>query len=164
MSNTLEFDLARLTAQSSGPNPKEPGGGLPMYTRQEILACLAEVPHTAFHCLMAKYCGDQFSEREVLHFVQRMSIWEWFDNPAHATKRIEAGQLKRVAEVAVLAWINPHAPHAISQAARAAYIGAAEETYRRTFQDHFAWINGELQHLEAIGNKVYLLRKFGPKN
>jgi hypothetical protein len=164
MSNTVEFDLARLTAQSSGPNPKEPGGGLPQYTRQEILACLAEVPHASFYCLLAKYCGDEQAERQVLKRIRRMSIKEWFDNPEHTTKRIEAGQLKKLAEVAVLAWINPRAPHGASQATRAAYIGAAEETYRRNFQDHFSWITGELQYLESLGARIYMLRKYGRRN
>jgi hypothetical protein len=164
MSNTVEFDLARLTAQSSGPNPKEPGGGLPMYTRQEILACLAEVPHTAFHCLMAKYCGDDLSAHEVLRRARMMSLQEWFTNAEHTTKKIEAGQLNKVAELAVLAWLNPHGPHSESNQTRSTYTGIPFGTWRANFQSHYGWIVGELEYFERLGDSTYRNRKYGHKD
>ena len=52
--SSIEYDIMRLTAQTSEPNPKEPGGGLPVYSVEELRACLAEVPHLSWHCLLAK--------------------------------------------------------------------------------------------------------------
>jgi len=162
MSALLEFDLVRLTAQSTGQNPKEPGGGKPEYTKSDILACAAEMPHLAWHCVMAKYCDDKLSERELLNRAHRMSVAEWFDNPEHRTKSIKAGQLIRVAELAVLAYLMPACQHAVSYGTRALYAGCRSGKWQDNFQSHYEWIVSELDYQERIAAKAYRLRKKGP--
>lgn len=158
---TLEFDLVRLTAQSSGPNPKEPGGGEPAYTRAEIMALIAEVPHVAFHALMAKYCGDDQSVQTLLDWVHRKNIWEWYDNTENALKRIHTLELRRVAEVALLAWLNPHAPVAQNYETRGAYLGCGGDRFKRVFQRHYNKLLGELDYQEQIGIRVHSQKKYG---
>lgn len=161
--STFEFDYCRLDAKSSGPNPKEPGGGEPIYSNEEIRACLAEVPHLAWHCILAKFHSDQRSEREVLRRLKMMSIAEWFTNPEHATKSIKAGQLNRVAELALLSWLNPRCAHSQSTTTRAAYVEMAHGTWRANFQGHYAWLLSELDYLERLADSAYRKRKYGPR-
>lgn len=158
---SIEFDLMRLTAQSSGPNPKEPGGGKPNYSVAELRACLAEVPHLAWHCLLAKYHQDQHSEHHLLAEAQRLSMKEWFTNPAHRLKTIQAGQLTKVAELAVLCYLLPSLPHNTNYTSRAAFCECDHRKWRSTFQDHFNWLINELAYNERIGEKAYKLRKYG---
>lgn len=160
---TIEFDLVRLTAQSSGPNPKEPGGGMPEYSRAEIMALIAEVPHMAFHALMAKYCGDELSIKALLEWLHRKSIAEWFTNPEHATKKIEARELRRLVEVSLLSWLNPRSPQATNYETRGAYLNCSADRFKRVFQSHHCWIQGELGYLEQLGIRVHASRKYGPK-
>lgn len=161
MSDTVEFDLVRLTAQSSGPDQKEPGGGQPAYSVAEIRACLGEVPWISFHCLLAKYCDDETSIQEVLRHTQRLVLNEWFNGSAYMTTAIKPGQLKRVAELAVISWVNPLARHTTSLESRAAYAKASRETFRTNFQQLYAWALGELVYLEDLGDRVYRSRKYG---
>lgn len=161
MSALLEFDLVRLTAQSKGQDPKQPGGGVPEYTKADILACAAEMPHIAWHCIMAKYCGDKLSERELLDRAHRISIAEWFDNPEHRLKNIRAGQLIKVAELSVLAYLMPACQHAMSYGTRAIYAGCRSSKWQECFQSHYEWIIGELEYAERIGAKAYRARKKG---
>jgi hypothetical protein len=161
--STIEYDLSRMTVQSSGPNPKEPGGGEPEYSREELMACAAEMPHLAWHCLLAKHHQDQLSERELLKRAHMMSILEWFTNPEHRLKPIQAGQLARVAELAVLCYLMPKIPHATSYTHRAAFAGCGHDKFKTTFQSHLDWIIRELEYTERIGVRTYLERKYGPR-
>jgi len=158
---TIEYDLMRLTAQTSGPNPKEPGGGQPEYSVEELRACAAEMPHVAWHCLLAKYHQDELSERELLRLVQHWSLHEWFTNPEHQTKKIEAGQLNRVNELAVLCYLLPRIPHAENYSSRAAFSGCNHELWKRNFQSHFTFLMRELEYNEHIGKRAYRERKYG---
>lgn len=159
--STLEYDLVRMTAQSKGSDPKEPGGGSPEYSVEELRACLAEVPHLSWHCLLAKYHQDQQSEKELLKRAHMMSLREWFTNAEHRTKTIQAGQLARVAELAVLCFLLPKLPHASNYTTRAAFVGCGHDKWRGTFQTHFDWIVRELEYQERIGDRAYRDRKFG---
>lgn len=159
---TVEYQLARLTAQSKGANPKEPGGGIPTMTREDIAALASEAPHMAWHALMAKYCDDAISEKRLLQHIHLLNIDEWFTNPKYATTKAAPMQLNKLAELAVLGWVNPQCPHAKAVETRAAFIGAARETYRRVFQDHYAYLLGELGHLEQLGiTAFYRSKKHG---
>ena len=143
--------LARLTAQSNGPNPKEPGGGLPTFTAADISLIASVAPHMSWHALMAKYCDDLHSRMEIREFAHTISRMEWFSNPAYETIRIEARQLNKLADLAVMGWVSPKAPATATLETRAAYIGAGYETYRRVFQGHYAFIVGELAFLQTVG-------------
>jgi hypothetical protein len=148
---SIEYMLARLTAQTGNLDPRIPGGGIPELTAADISLIAAAAPHMSYHALMAKYCDDQISEREILAWAHRTSLDEWFTNPAHATTPVQARQLNRLAELTVLAWINPQLPHGTSIPTRAAYIGANHDTFRHNFQSHYAFLTGELGYLERIG-------------
>jgi hypothetical protein len=143
--------LARLTAQTSWADTRIPGGGKPELTVADISVIAAAAPHMSYHALMTKYCDDQGSERVLLSWTHQTSLDEWFTNPQYAALRIEARQLNRLAELALLAWLKPQAPHATTIQSRAAYVGANHETFRRNFQAHYAFLIGELGFLEQIG-------------
>lgn len=156
----MEIDkmLARLTAQSNGPNPKEPGGGAPVFTAADISLIASVAPHMSWHALMAKHCDDLHSKLKILEFAHTTSRMEWFSNPAYSTIRIEAQQLNKLADLAVMGWISPRAKATATLETRAAYIGANYETYRKNFQPHYAFITGELAFLESVGATA--IRKF----
>lgn len=169
---TLEFDLVRLTAQSRC-DPKNPAGGKPEYTAADISACLSEVRansddrelwQAVFHLLLAKYCGDERSARKVLAWLRTTSIVEWFTNAEHALKRIEPGQVARVTEVALLAYLYPHIEHAANYRTRAAYVGCGQDIWKRVYQPHYAWLLGELAYLEHLGRAAYRFRKYGVRS
>jgi len=157
---SIEYMLARLTAQTNWDS-RIPGGGVPELTVADISVIAAAAPHMSYHALMVKYCDDQLSERALLSWLHQTSLDEWFTNPDYASVRIEARQLNRLAELAMLAWLRPSHPHATSIQTRAAYIGANHETFRRNYQAHYAFLLGELGLLEQIGLRA--LREFRGK-
>ena len=60
---TIEFQLARITAQSKNADPKIIKGGLTELTPEDIRLAVSYIREPlAFHALMAKYCGDGTSE------------------------------------------------------------------------------------------------------
>lgn len=150
----IENLLARLTAQSSGPNPKEPGGGVPEFTAADISLIASRAPSASFHALMARCCDDPISVRELGHWAFNESINEWFSNSAREAIRIEARQLKKLTALAVASWLNPHIPQAQSIEARAGWVGAAKETYRTNLHPHLAYLQQELDYLAAVGSRA----------
>lgn len=155
---SIEYMLARLTAQTTWRDHHMPAGGKPELTAADISVIAAHAPHMSFHALMAKYCDDAISEKAIMSWAHQTSLDEWFTNPTYAAVRIEARQLNRMAELAVLAWLHPRLPHATSIATKAAFVGANHETFRRNFQAHYAFVVGELGFLEAVGLEA--VRKF----
>jgi hypothetical protein len=154
----IENMLARLTAQSNGPNPKEPSGGLPTFTAADISLIASSAPHMAWHALMAKYCDDLQSRLEIREYTHTISRMEWFSNPAYETIRVEARQLNKLADLVVMCWLNPRVPAGATLESRSAYVGMNHETYRRNFQPHYAHLAGELGFLQQVGERA--VRRF----
>ena len=159
--SSIEYMLVKLTAQSSGPNPKDPGGGVPQFTAADISLIASAAPHMAYHAMMAKFCDDAISEKALLEWARKTAIEEWCSNPAYAALRIEARQLNRMAELVVLTFVNPQIPHAKTTVSMAAYVGAAETTYRRNFSPLYSFLAGEIGYLEQIGTRAILKFRYG---
>lgn len=153
---TIEYLLARLTAQSPGPRPKEPGKGKPTLTAADISLISSHAPHMSYHALMAKICDDRISEREILKWAKRISLAEWFSNPLYAEVSCSARALNKLPELAVLAWINPQLPHAANIKNQAAFVNENPETYRKKYRNHFAFLLGELAYLEEVGRRAVM--------
>ena len=158
---SIEFMLARLTAQSAGLEV-DPARGKPELTREDVMLIASAAPPICFHALMAKCCDDQISVKKLLEWVWEKSLKEWFSNSENQAIKVEARQMNRMAELAVLAFLNPQCPHATSTTTRAAYIGANEHTYRKNFQPHYAFLAGELGFLESLGKRA--IYKFKGRN
>jgi hypothetical protein len=151
---SIEYLLARLTAQTNWKDKQMPGGGVPELSVADISVIAAAAPHPSFHALMAKYCDDQASESAIIKWTHEHSRKEWFTNPDLRSIRFEARQLNLLDELAVLAWLNQASQHAVSISTRAAYVGVNHETFRRNFQEHFAFLVGELGLIEQIGTRA----------
>lgn len=146
----LDSLLASLAARSLGVDPNKIVGGVPEITREDILAIASNARKPHFHMLMAKYCGDEYSRARIERWMLRKCIAEWFVNPAYQTVRLEARQLKKLSDLAVMCWLNPQESHAATLRTRAAFIGAQHDTYRNRFEPHYAFLLGELGHYEAV--------------
>lgn len=143
--------LARMTAQSSGPNPKEPGGGVSELTASDISLIASHAPPLSWHALMVKCCHDKISLRELIVWAHDVSLTEWFLNPANENANIKPGQVNRLVELSIIGWFNPQAKEVATVAARSAYIRAVHNTYKNVYQAHYAFLTGELGYVEAVG-------------
>jgi len=151
---SIENMLARLTAQTNWKDNQMPGGGKPELTAADISVIAAQAPHMSFHALMAKNCDDAISAKELLIWVRETSLVEWFSNDGYASIRFEARQLKRLCELAMQVFINPNHPDGQTQEARAAFVGVSHDTFKRSFQVHYAYLLQELGYLEQVGERA----------
>lgn len=157
---SVEYLLARLTAQSSGPRPKEPGGGKPILTREDIAAMAGDTKPMSYHALMTKYCQDSISDLQLRLWLHKVSLDEWFRQPEHHDTPTKASQLKRLPELAILGWANPKCPHALAIGTRAVFTGCTADIFKRNYQKHYAFLLRHLDGLEYDGLlAVYRARK-----
>ncbi len=140
----LDSMIASLGAGTLAADPKKIPGGVPTLTHEDILAFTANASRHEFQLLLAKYVGDESARGRVEKWLVRVSIREWFINPAYRTVRLEAQQLLKLTELAVRCWLNPQDKPALSKRSRAAFIGAQIDQYRSRFEPHYAFLVGEL--------------------
>ena len=146
--------LARMTAQSSGPNPKEPGGGVAMYTAADISLIASSAPHMSFHALMVKCCHDPISLKVIYSWLRRVSVEDWFNNEENNQRTIQISQANKLISLAILAWDNPLAPDVKTTADIARSIGTAYGTFQTRYQRHYHYLVKELQYVEAVGRSA----------
>lgn len=163
MSEVVERDMSRMNVQSNWPDKDMAPGGPPLYSVAELRACLAETPHLSFHCLLAMYCGDRISIEEIKVKSLSMLITEWFDNAKYRGIALKPGQLRKIAELAVRAWLNPRDEKTTSLDARAAYIGSSRETFRTNYLELYSWMIAELNYHLEVGDRSYRTWKYGKR-
>lgn len=151
---SVEKLFARLTAQSSGPNPKEPGGGKPEFTAADISLIASHAPHMSFHALMVKNCHDEHSLEKLYTWTQDTSLTEWFLNPKNTNAVIQPGQVNRLMELAIIGWCNPNSVDAKTLPSRAKYVKVNHETFKYKYQPHYNFLTGELDYIEEIGRRA----------
>jgi hypothetical protein len=145
---SMEFFLIRLTAQSKGSDPKEPGGGAPKYSPsdvQMIAACVESLP--AYYAAMAKVSGDERAAVRLLEMAHMVSEREWRNNPRNREIRHTLNELQRVVEVAVLRFLNPHDEEGKprNEEWMAKYVGVAWRTWKQNYKDHQTYIEHQLE-------------------
>jgi ubiquinone biosynthesis protein UbiJ len=145
---SMEFFLIRLTAQSKGSDPKEPGGGAPKYSPadvQMIVACVESLP--AYYAAMAKVSGDERAAVRLLEMARMVSENEWRKNPRNREIRHTLNELDRVVEIAVLMFLNPHNKKGEPRTEEwmAKYVGVAWRTWKQNYKDHQTFIQQQLQ-------------------
>ena len=151
---SIEHLLARLTPQSTGTDPRMPGGGKPELTAADISLIASHAPHMSFHALMTKYCHDRISLQKLYVWLHNTSLTEWFLNPVNENVSIHVGQVNRLVDLAIIGWYDPAAQEAATLPSRASYIKANHETFKRKYQTHFNYLTGELDLYEAIGRRA----------
>lgn len=153
----LDSMIASLGAGTLAADPKKIPGGAPTLTHEDILAFTANASRLEFQLLMAKYVGDEFARSRVEKWLLRVSIREWFTNPAYRTTRLEAQQLLKLSGLAVRCWLNPQDKQAVSKRSRSAFIGTHIDQYRTRFEPHYAFLVGELGfHEQAALRAVFV--------
>ena len=144
----LDSLLASLAARSLGADPNKITGGVPSITREDIMALAAAANRLEFQLLMAKYVGDEAARVRVEKWLLKISLREWFTNPAFRTVQLETQQLPKLSRLAVKCWMNPEDRDVATKRSRATFIGAQIDTYRNRFEPHYAFLIGELGHHE----------------
>ena len=104
----VEFQLARLTAQSKRSNPKIPTGGAPEITVEDVRTALVSCPRPVYLAVAAKVCQCERAELELRKVAHRVSSIEWRRNPMNYRTRASLEQIDLIADAAVLAFLNPN--------------------------------------------------------
>ena len=145
---SLEFQLARaFTAQSKWADPKIIRGGKVELTADDIRAAVSMATgRYTFHAMVAKYCNDPHSEAVLLDWVE---IQSWL----RLGERYPKTDFKRevnvkLAELAVLFFLNPTQGLARGDAGNASYIGCHRNTWITKYRNHFKELTAMLLDLE----------------
>jgi hypothetical protein len=154
LSANPEFYLVRLTAQSNGPNPKEPGGGIPEFTQQDIqqlISCIREP--LVYAAINAKYCQNELAESFLLEAFRRLSRDAWHGNAAYRAIPVTTAILDGLAESAIIAYLCPIAPDKTARGYEwaAAYVGKDRKTFRYNYQAHWRSMSNKLAEYESEG-------------
>jgi hypothetical protein len=150
---SLQHVMTRITERTAWPNP-DAVGGPPEYTVGDCALIASQAPHMSFHAIMAKFCGDVISANRIHSWLHDTSLTEWFLNPVNERRTVGIGQVNKLVELAIIGWAVPFAAEVSTIASRAAYIGAAKETYRTRYQPHYSYLTGELSFLEHVARRA----------
>ena len=151
---SVEILLARLTAQSTGSDPKQPTGGKPEFNAGDISLIASQAPHMSFHALMTKCCHDPISADRLYIWLHNASLTEWFLNPRIAHASIVVNQVNRLVVLSLIGWALPNAKETATIDNMAAYIHSGFDTYKRKYQAHYSFLTGELDFLEKVGSRA----------
>lgn len=156
---SLEFYLARLTTQSPGFEPWKISGTKPALTEADIRSALASsTTATQFHALLAKYCADPRSERELLELTRIRSGIRFLEH--YPTYPIRGEVNQAIAESAVLYYVSPLLGQRRGDTGNAAHAGVARNTWAKYYRTHFQALTAELFEHERSG-LVRIARSLG---
>lgn len=147
---SLEFYLARITARSRGFEPGIAHGTKPALTEADIRSAVSVgTSPLEFHALMAKYCADPLSERELLDRTRiRSGILFMETWPSYPIR----GEVNRaIAESAVLYFVSPILGQKRGDAGNAAHAGVGRNTWAKYYRSHFKNITRDLFEYERRG-------------
>lgn len=143
---TIEFQLAKLAGGSLWRDPRDPPGGRPRLTVDELRAAfsIADLDPEEFDAMMTKYVQDRTSEERLVERVKRYSIEVFFDR--YPDYPITANRNQGIAESAVLWFANPELGRKRGEGGAAIHVGVSAPTWRRYYRDHWkattAWLFG----------------------
>ena len=160
---SIEYQLARITAQSKWSDPKVIKGGLPVLTPDDIRAAvsMATSPYTYF-ALMAKHCQQQSSERALY---QMLEVQSWLHyGEKYPQRQISRDENRKVAELSVLYFLCPEQGIKRGDQGHALYLGVHRNTWSQKFKAHFQDLTKFLFELEqqGVAEVVRVLRRSSP--
>lgn len=149
--SSIEFLLANLTAQTNDLKPRVQGNK-PEFSAAFIAQCVGRIPDwVVYHAAMAKYCDDEIATHELNVCMEK---WAWLEAgrkyPARSFKRADVG---RVAELAVLFFLNPAFEYRRKVSQCAAFVGVAPKTWESKYNNIRTMIIHELAELQSAANR-----------
>lgn len=154
MTASIEYLIIRAFPQSSGgSDPKRVPGGLPKYSTQHIQMVQSIVKGPAYYAMMSCH-GDEMAEARLMDWTKTESIREWHENPINHKVPATTRELHRIAEVAVIKFIQPrnNKGEMWPDAWAWKYIGhggqeLSEKKWRARFRNHQHYLEGRLDAL-----------------
>lgn len=155
---TLDFQLARLTAQSRGADPNQVKGGKPE-TPVEIIRLMAAHIESlpAYYAVIAKSCGDDIAVDNLCDIAISFSWREWRRNEHKRKTRISVERLNQATLAAVMMFLCPFYKTAEGETKRrddewaARFAQTTDKKWAKDFADHSRLIVQRLTELEASG-------------
>ena len=142
------YQIARLTPQSKGTDPRRPPGGIPRFTAEDIrLAVSLRTRAVAYHALMAGHCQDQMSEYRMIELISERSSRLYLTK--YPSMTISGNINQGIAEAAVLYFMNPHTGRRRGKSGNANIAGVSRGTWARKYHDHWKQLTGYLFVLES---------------
>lgn len=168
-----EYHLVRLTAQSKRSDPKQPQGGMPEFSNQDVqlLCALIGAPTPegfntnlpAYWAVTAKYCQSDISEVNLVNWLQRISWAAWYGNRRNSDTPLMPSVNDRLAESAVLLFLNPRDREGKLRSLDwvASYVGKGRATFFRRYRAHWGRLLAKLHELETrgLGDVQFALRR-----
>ena len=149
---SLEYQLARITAQSKNADPKAIKGGLPELTPDDIRAAVSMVNRpVTYHALMAKYCGSELSESALLDIIEDMSMRRFLRD--HPNVRINGKIHRGLVESAILHFMAP-VDKTRTQIGNARHCGVDIKTWNSNYRRHFNLLIRFLTNSESEGMRI----------
>jgi len=147
---SIEFYLARITAQARGFEPSISPGTKPTITEADIRTALSLATNPLeFHALMAKYCADPLSERAILIHTRHSSGLRFLEH--YPDRPISGAVNQAIAESAVLYFVSPTLGLKRGDVGNAAHAGVARNTWTKHYRDHFNRVTADLFEIERRG-------------
>lgn len=148
--SSIEFQLAYLTAQTSGCKPDRVQGDVPEFTKAFIAQAASQVtPLMVYHSIMAYYCDDECSI-DALNL--KMADWCWCRLKTHfADRSYRALDIARVAELAVLFYLNPLVEVARSVQGCAAWVRVSTGVWESKYSKQRDVVIHELACMKSDG-------------
>ena len=169
MTGMVEFHIARLTAQSK-TDPKNPSGGKPEISIEDIQAARGCLNWFEDVALMARTAQDRISSENLLGVAQAISTHEWRQYEKNYRTKITNERLDKIAQAAVLTFLSPFEnPKAMvdQQVKRddswaAKWVGTTDQVWARDFRQHFGVVLGKILDHYISGHRkmrYFLSRK-----
>ena len=147
---TIEYQLARITAQSKNADPKQIRGGLATLTADDVRAAVSMVNRpVAYHALMAKYCGSEMSENALMDIMEDASMRSFMRE--HPGIRINGDIHRRLVECAMIWFMSPEQGRARKDAGNAKHCKVDRKTWVSNYKPHFHTITAFLLLAESTG-------------
>lgn len=156
--SSIEFLLSRLTAQTANIEPRVQGNK-PEFSAAFIAQCVGQIKDWAvYHAAMAKYCHDEIAMHE-LNVCMEEWCWDRAGQkyPKLSLKRDETG---RVAELAVLFYLNPEFEFKRKSSQCAAFVEIAPKTWHSKYFGIRSMVIQELAELQSAANRqIHLIMR-----
>jgi len=157
--SSIDFHLARLTAQSAGCDPNRVQGDHPEFAKAFVAQCAGMVkPRMVYHAIMAYHCDDEVSI-DVLNL--KMADWCWGRLKTHHSNRAyRALEIARVAELAVLFYLNPAVEKTRPVSGCAAWVRVDHGVWESKYSQQRDVIIHELANMKSDGDRQlrYIMR------
>ena len=148
--STIDFQLARLTAQTAGVDSTRVQGDHPEFTKAFIAQAAGQIkPMMVYHAIMAYYVDDAGSIDELN---LKLAEWCWCRLfKRHQERAYRPEDIVRVAELAILFYLNPIMEETRSIKACAAWTRVKIGVWESKYSKQRDVIVNELANMKADG-------------